>query len=162
MLPHGHAAEQSQGETLGARRVDQPQALADHLVTNAPSPGATGVGSRAMPPCHHPKRATNYGSAGSIVGGDGHRSNDVGEVRMAAEPQWRCRTDAESRRPVFVAALLIIAGQAWVAHSLVLRPVWVFPAISTALLVASIAVYERSETPGVVAAVLSRRSSSCW
>jgi hypothetical protein len=57
---------------------------------------------------------------------------------------------------VFVAALLIIVGQAWVAHSLALRPVWVFPLISTVLLVASIAIYERSETPGAVARALSR------
>jgi uncharacterized membrane protein len=75
---------------------------------------------------------------------------------MSAEQQWRCRTDPESRRPVFVAALLIIAGQAWVAHSLALRPVWVFPLISTVLLVASIAIYERSGTPGAVARALSR------
>jgi len=40
---------------------------------------------------------------------------------MAAEPQWKCKTDPESRRPVFVAAL----------------------------------VYERSDTPGSVARVLS-------
>jgi hypothetical protein len=77
-------------------------------------------------------------------------------VLVSAEPQWRCRTDPQSRRPVFAAALLIIAGQTWVAHSLSLRPVWVIPLISTALLVASIAVYERSDTPGVVAGVLSR------
>ena len=74
---------------------------------------------------------------------------------MATEQQWRCRTEPESRRPVFVAALLIIAGQTWVAHSLALRPVWVFPAISTVLLIASIAVYEGSETPGPPARVLS-------
>ncbi len=73
----------------------------------------------------------------------------------SAEPQWRCRTDRESRRPVFAAALLIIVGQAWVAHSLSLRPVWVIPLISTALLVASTAVYESSATPGAVATVLS-------
>ena len=78
------------------------------------------------------------------------------EAPTSAEPQWRCRTDRESRRPVFAAALLIIAGQTWVAHSLALRPVWVFPAISTALLVASIAVYESATAPGAAARVLSR------
>ena len=81
---------------------------------------------------------------------------------MATEQQWRCRTEPESRRPVFVAALLIIAGQTWVAHSLVLRPVWVFPAISTVLLIASIAVYEGSETPGPPARVLSFVWSRSW
>ena len=35
---------------------------------------------------------------------------------MAAEPQGKCKTEPESRRPVFVAALVIIAGQAWIAH----------------------------------------------
>ena len=74
---------------------------------------------------------------------------------MAAEPQWKCKTDPESRRPVFVAALVIIAGQAWVAHSLRLRPFWLFPLIATVLLAVSIAVYERSDTPGSVARVLS-------
>lgn len=56
---------------------------------------------------------------------------------------------------MFVAALVIIAGQAWVAHSLHLSPLWLFPLISTVLLAASIAVYERSDTPGLVARVLS-------
>ena len=37
---------------------------------------------------------------------------------MTAEPLWKPRTEPESRRPVFVAALVIIAGQAWVARSL--------------------------------------------
>jgi hypothetical protein len=74
---------------------------------------------------------------------------------MAAEPQWKCKTDPESRRPVFVAALVIIAGQAWVAHSLHLRPFWLSPLIATVLLVASIAVYEHSDTPGLTARVLS-------
>jgi len=74
---------------------------------------------------------------------------------MAAEQPWRCRTEPESRRPIAAAALLIIAGQTWVAHSLALRPVWVFPALATALLVASIAVYRMAETPGRAARVLS-------
>jgi uncharacterized membrane protein len=56
---------------------------------------------------------------------------------------------------VFAAALVIIAGQAWVAHSLRLRPYWLFPVISTVLLVASIAVYEGREEPGLVARILS-------
>ena len=57
---------------------------------------------------------------------------------------------------MFAAALLIIAGQTWVAHSLALRPVWVLPAISTALLVASIAAYESATAPGATVKALSR------
>ena len=74
---------------------------------------------------------------------------------MDAEPQWRCTTEPESRRPVFVAALVIIAGQAWVANSLRLDPFWLLPLISTGLLVASIAVYEGREEPGLPARILS-------
>ena len=74
---------------------------------------------------------------------------------MSAEPQWKCVTEPESRRPVFVAALVIIAGQAWVARSLQLHPFWLLPAISTALLVASIAVYEGRDEPGLPARILS-------
>jgi uncharacterized membrane protein len=64
-------------------------------------------------------------------------------------------TEPESRRPVFVAALVIIAGQAWVARSLQLHPFWLLPAISTVLLVASIAVYEGRNEPGLPARILS-------
>lgn len=56
-------------------------------------------------------------------------------------PSWQVPTDPESRWPAFGAAVVVIAGQAWVAMSLSLRPVWLFPAISAALLVASVAVY---------------------
>jgi hypothetical protein len=79
---------------------------------------------------------------------------------MAAEAQWKCKTDPESRRPVFATALVIIAGQAWVAHSLSLRPFWLFPLISTVLLVASIAVYEGRDEPGLPLKVLSHALSS--
>jgi hypothetical protein len=78
---------------------------------------------------------------------------------MAAEPRWKLKTEPESRRPVFVAALVIIAGQAWVAHSLHLRPFWLFPLIATVLLAASIAVYEGRGTPGRLARVLSHTLS---
>ena len=74
---------------------------------------------------------------------------------MAVEPQWKCKTKPESRRPVFVAALVIIAGQTYVAHSLRLQPFWLFPLISTVLLVVSTAVYEGRGEPGQVARVLS-------
>ena len=74
---------------------------------------------------------------------------------MAAAPQWRGRTAQESRRPVFVAALVVIAGQTWVAYSLRLDPFWLFPLVSSVLLAASIAVYEGREVPGRPARVLS-------
>jgi hypothetical protein len=74
---------------------------------------------------------------------------------MAAEPQWRCKTAPESRRPIAAAALLVIVGQTWVSHSLALRPVWVFPAVATVLLAASIAVYETRADPGRAARALS-------
>jgi hypothetical protein len=74
---------------------------------------------------------------------------------MGAEPQWRCATEPESRRPVFIAALVIIAGQAWVANSLHLDPFWLLPLVSTGLLVASIAVYEGRNEPGLPARILS-------
>jgi uncharacterized membrane protein len=54
---------------------------------------------------------------------------------------WQIPTDPESRWPAFGAAVVIIAGQAWVAASLSLRPVWLFPVISAVLLVASVVVY---------------------
>jgi hypothetical protein len=72
-----------------------------------------------------------------------------------AKPQWRGTTEPESRWPVFVAAVVIIAGQAWVAHSLRLGPFWLFPLVSMALLVASIAVYEGRDEPGLPARVLA-------
>jgi len=56
-------------------------------------------------------------------------------------PSWQIPTDPESRWPAFGAAVVVIAGQAWVAVSLTLRPVWLFPAISAFLLLASVAVY---------------------
>jgi len=54
-----------------------------------------------------------------------------------------------------------LAGQAWVAHSLRLRPFWLFPLISTVLLVASIAVYESREEPGLAARICRTRSTRC-
>lgn len=48
---------------------------------------------------------------------------------------------AASRWAAFSATVIIIAGQAWLANSLSLRPVWLLPALSAVLLVASVAVY---------------------
>ena len=68
---------------------------------------------------------------------------------------WRTVTPPESRRPIFVAAAVIVAGQAWVGRSLGVDPFWVFPLVSAVLLVASIAVYERPGEPGRLARTLS-------
>ena len=56
-------------------------------------------------------------------------------------PSWQIPTDPESRWPAFGAAVVVIAGQAWMAASLSLRPVWLFPVVSAVLLAASMAVY---------------------
>jgi hypothetical protein len=56
-------------------------------------------------------------------------------------PSWKVQTNPESRWPAFGAAVVVIAGQTWVAVSLSLRPAWLFPVISAVLLVASMAVY---------------------
>lgn len=51
---------------------------------------------------------------------------------------------AESRGATFFSAAFIIAGQAWLAYRLGLRPLWLFSLLSGLLLIASVAVY-RSE-----------------
>lgn len=57
---------------------------------------------------------------------------------------------ADSRGSTFLAAVVIIAGQAWLARSLQLRPVWLFPAVAAALLIASVAVYRSDrEEPSI-------------
>ncbi len=56
-------------------------------------------------------------------------------------PSWKVPTDPGSRWPAFGAAVVVIAGQTWVASSLLLKPVWLFSVISAVLLVASVAVY---------------------
>ena len=70
-------------------------------------------------------------------------------------PTWRRVTPAESRRPVYAAALVVIAGQAWVARSLGVHPFWVLPAASALLLLGSLAVYERADEPGRITRLLS-------
>lgn len=54
---------------------------------------------------------------------------------------WQVPTDPESRWPAFGAAIVVMAGQAWLAVSLSLKPVWLFPIISAVLLIASVVVY---------------------
>jgi uncharacterized membrane protein len=56
-------------------------------------------------------------------------------------PSWQIPTDPESRWPAFGAAIVVIAGQTWMAVSLSLSPVWLFPVISAFLLIVSVAVY---------------------
>jgi uncharacterized membrane protein len=71
-------------------------------------------------------------------------------------PSWQLPTKPESRWAAFGAVLIIIGGQSWVAASLSLRPVWLYPTIAGVLLLASVAVYipSRSE-PSRVLRVLS-------
>ena len=71
-------------------------------------------------------------------------------------PSWRRPSKAESRWPAFAAAVIIIAGQTWVAASLSLRPVWAYPTVAGVFLLASVAVYLPSRAePGQALRVLS-------
>ena len=71
-------------------------------------------------------------------------------------PSWRWPGKAESRWPAFAAAVIIIAGQTWVAASLSLRPVWAYPIVAGVFLLASVAVYVPSQAePGRALRVLS-------
>jgi uncharacterized membrane protein len=54
------------------------------------------------------------------------------------------RAYADTRGSAFLAAVVIIGGQAWLANALGFQPVWLFPVVTTALLLASAAIY-RSE-----------------
>jgi hypothetical protein len=80
------------------------------------------------------------------------------------------RAYAESRGSTFLTAAVIIAGQAWLANSLALRPVWLLPAVSAALLIASAAVFRSDrEEPSIgmrwlargVVAVLALTNAIC-
>jgi uncharacterized membrane protein len=82
---------------------------------------------------------------------------DVPEHPTADRPSHRRRTlwselraYADSRGSTFLASVVIIAGQAWLANSLALRPVWLFPSLSAVLLIASASVYRSDrEEPSV-------------
>ena len=56
-------------------------------------------------------------------------------------PSWQVPTKPESRWAAFATIVIVIGGQSWVAASLSLRPVWLYPAVAGILLVASLAVY---------------------
>lgn len=64
-------------------------------------------------------------------------------------PSWQRSTNPESRWPVFAAIIIIIGGQTWVATSLSLRPVWLYPTIAGTILLASVAVYMPSRAEPV-------------
>jgi uncharacterized membrane protein len=57
-----------------------------------------------------------------------------------------------TRGAAFVATVVIIAGQTWIAAALGLHPVWILPALSGLLLVGSIAIYrdEYHEPPRIL------------
>jgi Protein of unknown function (DUF1345) len=61
-------------------------------------------------------------------------------------PSWKVPTEPEPRWAAFAATAIIIAGQTWVADSLAFRPIWLFPALSAGLLIASLAVYLPTRT----------------
>ena len=75
-----------------------------------------------------------------------HRHKPSTQHANGQVPSWRVPTKPESRWPAFGAAIAIIVGQTWVAMSLSLKPVWVFPGISALLLLASVAVYAPTRT----------------
>lgn len=63
----------------------------------------------------------------------------------------------DSRGSPFLAAVAIIAGQAWLANALSFQPVWLFPAASAVLLLASAAVYRSDrEEPSIQLRLLAR------
>ena len=69
---------------------------------------------------------------------------------------WRhAFVGAESRWPAFVAALVIIVGQARLASSLQLRPTWLLPGLAGLLLLASVGVYVTPGNPDRFARVVS-------
>jgi len=70
--------------------------------------------------------------------------------------RWRrALLGAESRWPAFAAALVIIVGQARLASSLQLQPVWLLPGVAAVLLIASIGFYISPAKPTRVDRVVS-------
>lgn len=87
---------------------------------------------------------------------DGHRKPKRG--RGAPSSQSRIAAYTESRGATFLTAALIIAGQAWLAGALRLRPVWLFSVLSGILLIASVAVYRSDRDEPSLAARWFARS----
>ena len=89
---------------------------------------------------------------------DKPQRNQPGGRKSAGDfvPSWQCTTQPESRWTAFAAIVIIIGGQTWVAASLSLRPIWLYPTIAGILMLASVAVYipSRSE-PGRALRALS-------
>jgi uncharacterized membrane protein len=56
-------------------------------------------------------------------------------------PSWQRPTEPEPRWTAFAAIVVVIAGHTWVASSLALRPVWLYPTAAGLLLLVSVAVY---------------------
>lgn len=61
-------------------------------------------------------------------------------------PSWQRETDPEPRWAAFAAVLVVIVGHTWIAASLSLQPVWLFPTVAGLLLIASLAAYIPSRT----------------
>jgi hypothetical protein len=80
----------------------------------------------------------------------------TGDRSAPLAPSWKRETRPESRWPALAAALVIIAGQAWISSALALQPAWVLPLLSAILLGASVAVYlPERQTPSKLARALS-------
>ena len=79
---------------------------------------------------------------------DKQHRNQPGGRKYAGDfvPSWQCPTQPESRWTAFAAIVIIIGGQTWVAASLSLRPIWLYPTIAGILMLASVAVYIPSRT----------------
>lgn len=72
----------------------------------------------------------------------------VGTPSSSATRWRRVLLGAESRWPAFVAVAVIIAGQARVASSLLLQPVWLLPGAAGLLLLVSVGFYVAPAKPG--------------
>lgn len=72
---------------------------------------------------------------------DSSHSQKPGGSRAGRSRFKHVRAYAESRGSTFIAAGIIIVGQAWLSSTLALNPVWLLPVLSAALLIGSVAVY---------------------
>lgn len=85
-----------------------------------------------------------------------HRTKPGETVCPPTVPQWRrVLLGAESRWPAFAAVLVIIVGQARLASSLQLRPVWLLPGLAAVLLLVSIGFYISPAEPGKLERAIS-------